>query len=102
MRSPVLKDAFDPTRNVRYAVRFLTSLRATTGNWASGRSGVSLENSRPCPNLPKSSCCRMARRGRLWCRRASRVPLRRPCEMVLRWRTRSIRITALRQLSAPD
>jgi hypothetical protein len=30
-----LEDAFDPTRNVLYAVRFLTSLRATTGNWAS-------------------------------------------------------------------
>ena len=30
-----LEDAFDPTSNVLYGARFLTSLRATTGNWAS-------------------------------------------------------------------
>lgn len=29
-----LDDAFDPVRNVEYAARFLTELRAQTGNWA--------------------------------------------------------------------
>ena len=31
---PTLDAAFDPTRNVAYAARFLTELRARTGSWA--------------------------------------------------------------------